>query len=132
MSSNHLNTKKRKAGDDGSAPSAMQLATGEGGLVDELREMKSAMKALVDHGRLQMEKMDVMTDKLNHLETQNDLLHAKNNSLEKSLHEISDRQKYHEVLLKYQKWEYPCLVHPNRIGILSSMIKIMLMLRHHF
>ena len=125
MSSNHLNTKKRKAGNDGSS-------TGEGGLVDELREMKSAMKALVDHGRLQMEKMDLMTDKLKHLETQNDLLHAKNNSLEKSLQGISDRQKYHEVLLKYQNWEYPVPHPPQSYWDSIQHDKITLMLRHHF
>ncbi|KAL9183112.1 hypothetical protein ACHAXT_004899 [Thalassiosira profunda] len=108
-------------------------ASDEGGsVVHELREMRAVMETLVDHNSsliaslngMQKEmtsmhhKVDAMADKLNQLEARggteappgekSDKVEPKEDaSLAISLQQISDRQKYHEVLLRNQKWEYP-------------------------
>ena len=130
--------KKRKNGDEEISLSAGQEK--EDGLAHELKAIKSVMKELLDHSHSQVasiqDEMKSTNDEVkgmrNNVKNIRDKCNAMEKSLQKiqntnsSLHEtdtnfrdqmdsrfdnVENKQKYHELLLKNQKWEYsaPCL-----------------------
>ena len=88
--------KKRQTVDDGGAEFSMG---GEG--EDSLpRQMMSAMKQLLDQNRRMESKIDRMQEEMK----------GELKVIVSRLDDVDNRQKYHEILLKNQRWEYPLTI----------------------
>ena len=77
------------------------------------RELLSAMNQLLEQNRSQMEemksigsKMDKMGSKVDSMEGKIDMMEVDMNSLKEKCDDAENRQRYHDVLLKNQRWEY--------------------------
>lgn len=100
----------------------------EGSLLRELDEIKLTMKELLDHSRAvqvqmrsQTTAMSVMREEIKYLRKKCDDMgqiisrppstdggiDAKIEHMSKQLGEINTRQKYHQVILKNQRWKFP-------------------------
>lgn len=99
--------KKRKINND---DSAAQAEVGGSEILSLMKQMMCTMSSMQN-------KLDLVTHKLNNIEAKHDKLEAKNLHLESSLQQMSDRQRYNEVLLKNQKWKYPTDIWKPEFGI---------------
>jgi len=106
--------KKRKADNEGAALFAEE---NQGNLACELKGIKSAMKELLDHSRSQtmsmasmQHEMNDMKEEVKQMRSEMKNLSEKSDMLENAnsrwFGEVDSRLKYHEVMLKNQKWEY--------------------------
>lgn len=110
-SNDHHREKKRKTdgggGDDGGSTAMADIKSILGAIMEQNRSqmeaMQSKMDAMMDQSRSQIEsmqsQMDAILEKLNRSE-------ARNERLEAAVRSMSDRQRYHQVLLKNQHWTY--------------------------
>ena len=107
--------KKRRINYDGGAALSAGKGGREGG--DGFAQIMSAMNQLLDQNRLQMAEMKSMADKIGSMEGEIKGMKQKCDVMEKSLSgfrnqsvsrfdDVENRQKYHEILLKNQQWEY--------------------------
>jgi len=108
--------KKRKTNNDSTLQhslSEMKVAGQEQTNNNELSEIKQMMKQMMEYNSTQLSsihsKMDALTEKVTNMETKIDQLEVRNEELESSLENMTHQQKYQEVLLKNQKWNYPLL-----------------------
>jgi TolA-binding protein len=88
--------KKRQTVDDGGA----ELSMGREGEDSLPRQMMSAMKQLLDQNRRMESKIDRMQEEMK----------GELKVIVSRLDDVESRQKYHEMLLKNQRWEYPLTI----------------------
>eukprot|EP00581_Thalassiosira_minuscula_P015687 CAMPEP_0183734236 /NCGR_PEP_ID=MMETSP0737-20130205/43271_1 /TAXON_ID=385413 /ORGANISM="Thalassiosira miniscula, Strain CCMP1093" /LENGTH=511 /DNA_ID=CAMNT_0025967687 /DNA_START=126 /DNA_END=1658 /DNA_ORIENTATION=+ len=95
----------------------------EDDVLDELQWIKGAMKELLQHSRTQSVTITSQSKAISHMQNTIDLLSTKITALEEQTTRISKetftrfsdvdkRQKYHELMLKNQKWKYS-ISHPR-------------------
>jgi len=107
----------------------MKVAEQEQTNNNELHELKLMIKQMMEYNSTQLSsiqsKMDVVTEKLTSMESKIDQLEVQNGQLESSLETMTHKQKYQEVLLKNQKWNYPTQLreHPRQLGQFGDNVK---------
>ena len=98
-SSKGHDAKKRKADDGGGGVASME---GEG----LARELMSAMNQLLEQNRSQMAEMKSMRGDMKSIKDEMKDMRSEVIHLRQKCDDAENRQKYHEVLLKNQKWQY--------------------------
>ena len=127
MSTDNGDQRKKRRVDNGVGFAPLSAGR-DGGREDGLAEvLLSTMNKLLDQNRSMESKIDMMKVEMKEMKEEMNTLGDKCDTMEKSLSEfrsqnashfddVENRQKYHEVLLKNQKWEYAA-PYPNEFSI---------------